>query len=89
MLSYSTPALGKYDGGRCPGCVAGGRCLRFVARRPHAYFAISISDFEFVFSLADNVISTTYYVHISDKVFELVPIPGYFVDGHTRYPGKF
>ena len=25
-----------------------------------------------------------YLVHISGKVFFLVPIPGYFVDGYTR-----
>ena len=85
------PELGKFDGGRCPGCVAGGRCPRCVAGRSHSYFAISISDFERGFSLADEAMSTSYYVlvHISGKVFELVPIPGYFVDGHTRYPGKF
>ena len=34
-------------GDRCPGCVAGGRCPRCVVGRPHAYFAISISDFAF------------------------------------------
>ena len=63
-----------------------------MAARPHYYFAISISDFDFFFSLPDDVISTfliTYQVHISGKVFELVPIPGYFVDGYTRYPGKY
>ena len=79
-------------GDRCPGCIKGGRRPRRVAARPHDYFAISISDFDFFFSLPDDVISTfliTYQVHISGKVFELVPIPGYFVDGYTRYPGKY
>ena len=51
-----------------------------MAGRPHAYFAISILDFELFFSLADHVISTSYHVHISGKAFELVPIPGYLVD---------
>ena len=60
-----------------------------MAGRPRAYFAISISDFELFFSLADDVISTSYYVHISGKVFELVPFPGYFVDRYTRSPGKY
>ena len=45
--------------------------------------------FEVFFSLADDVISKSYYVDISGKVFELVPIPGYFVVGYTRYPGKY
>ena len=43
------------------------------------------------FSLADDVISKSYdvLVHILGEVFELVPIPGYFVDGYTRYLGKY
>ena len=45
--------------------------------------------FQFFFSLADVVIRTSYYVHISCTVFQLVPIPGYFVDGYTRHPGKY
>ena len=85
-LPLGCPSVGD----RYPGCVARGRCPRCVAGRSHSYFAISISDFERGFSLADEAMSTSYYVlvHISGKVFELVPIPGYFVDGHTRYPGK-
>ena len=59
-----------------------------MAGRPHAYFA-TISYFDFLFFLADDVISTSYYVHISGDVLELAPIPGYFVDGYTRYPGKY
>ena len=41
----------------------------------------------YYFSLTDDVISTFYHVHISGKVLVLVSIPGYFVDGYTRYPG--
>ena len=67
----------------------GGRCPRCVAWRPHAYFAISFSDYELFLSLTDGVISTSYCVHFSGKVFELVPIPGYFFDGYIRYPGKY
>ena len=81
-------------GDRCPGCVAGCGYPQCAAGRPHAYFAISISEFELFLPLADDVISTflityRYQVHISGKVFELVPIPGYCVDGYTRYPGKY
>ena len=47
-----------------------------MAGRPHAYFAISILDFELFFSLADHVISTSYHVHISGKAFELDLYPG-------------
>ena len=48
-------------------------------------------QFRFFFSLADDAISACYYVlvHISGGVFELVPIPGYFVVGYTRYPGRY
>ena len=46
---------GCVAGDRCPWCVAGG-CPRCVAGRPHAYFAISISDFQLLSSLADDVI---------------------------------
>ena len=75
IISLCWASLGE----RCPGCVAGGRYPRCVAGRPHAYFAISISDFEFFFLLQiDDVISTFYDVHISGEVFELVPVPGYF-----------
>ena len=86
-LPLGWPSLGD----RCPGCVTGGKCLRCVTGRPQAYFAISISDFEVFFSLADDVIvvSASYYVDISGKVCELVPIPGYFVYGYIRYPGKY
>ena len=51
-------------------------------RMPTLQFQFQI--FLFFFSLADDVISTSYYVHISGKVLELVPIPGYFVDGYIR-----
>ena len=44
-------------GDRCPGCVADGRRPRCMAGRRHAYFAISISDFELFISLADDVIT--------------------------------
>ena len=51
-------------GDRCPGCVAGGGCPWCVAGRPYAYFAISISRSYIIFSLADDVIRTSYFVHI-------------------------
>ena len=41
------------------------------------------------FSLIDDFVSTSNYEHTSGKVFELAPIPGYFFDGYTRYPGKY
>ena len=45
--------------------------------------AFSILDY---FVLADGVTSPSYDVHISGEVCELVPLPGYFVDGYL-YPG--
>ena len=63
-------------GDRCPGCVAGGRCPRFVGGIPHAYFATSISGFEFVFSLADDVISTSFRVHFRLRYLSSYLYPG-------------
>ena len=40
-------------------------------------------EFVYCFGLADDVMSTSHDVHISDKTFELAPIPEYFVDGYT------
>ena len=40
-------------------------------------------EFVYYFGLADVVTSTSHCVHISGKVFELVPIVGYFIDGYT------
>ena len=36
-------------GDSCHGCVAGGRCPRYVAGRPHAYVAISTSGIIIIF----------------------------------------
>ena len=63
-------------GNRCPGCVADGRCPRCVAGRPHAYFTISNSDFEFFFLPQNTSYSTSYYVYISGKVLSPFPYPG-------------
>ena len=52
---------------------------------PILHFQFQISSY---FSLADDVMSISCYVHISGKVFELAPLPGYFVDGYNRHPGK-
>ena len=40
------------------------------------------------FGLADDVMSTLHDVHISGMAFELVRIPGYFVDGYTYTTGQ-
>ena len=82
-LPLGCPSVGD----RYPGCVARGRCPRCVAGRPHAYFA-TISYFDFLFFLADDVISTSYYVHIRvRKVFELVPIPRFCCRWAYPLPG--
>ena len=40
-------------------------------------------EFVYCFCLADDVVSISHDVHISGKVFSLVPTPGHFVDGDT------
>ena len=45
---------------------------------------ILFSEFVYCFGLADDVMSTSHDIHITGKVFELVLIPRYFVDGYTH-----